>query len=93
MSTKDINIEVLKEFRKKKAKKLSKSKNVVNIHVKNTGPPDISNRNAILKVFKTTEAYEAFRSKYLYNDFSYTLEQEDVIINTINNINNNKFLK
>jgi len=85
MSTKDINIEVLKEFRKKKAKKISRSKNVVNIHVKNTGPPDISNRNAILKVFKTTEAYEAFRSKYLYNDFSYTMEQEDRSIEIMRN--------
>lgn len=90
MSTKDINIEVLKEFRKKKAKKLSKSKNVVNIHVKNTGPPDISNRNAILKVFKTTEAYEAFRSKYLYNDFSYTLEQEDRSLEIMRNRCKNK---
>jgi len=85
MSTKDINIEYLKEFRKKKAKKNSDSKNVINIHVKDTGPPDISNRDAILKIFKSTEAYEAFRSKYLYNDFSYTLDQEDRSIEIMRN--------
>jgi len=78
MSNRDINIEVLKEFRKRKAKKGGKSKNVVNIHVKSTGPPDMSNHNAIVKVFKTAESYEAFRNKYLYSDFSYPVDHEDV---------------
>ncbi|KAG4087748.1 hypothetical protein H8356DRAFT_1057907 [Neocallimastix lanati (nom. inval.)] len=64
-----------------KSRKLSKNAPVK----KPTGPPDISNRTAIIKVFKSVEAYEAFRNKYLYNNTTYTSENEDRTIEILRN--------
>lgn len=40
--------------------------------LKKDGPPDIRNMEAIIKVFKTEEAYEQFRKKYLFSERIYS---------------------
>ncbi|ORX57866.1 hypothetical protein BCR36DRAFT_344643 [Piromyces finnis] len=86
----NINIEVMKEFRKKRSKKNNKIKTDINTYGRSLGPPDISNRNAIIKVFKSTEAYEAFRNKYLYSNLSYNSDTEDRTLEIMRNRCKNK---